>query len=67
MVSKEKKLFDFFLTKCKKPPRLRLMNGASMLWTLSEWGMNEHIIMRGTASLFLPHSLSVFLTINLAA
>lgn len=27
--------------------------------------MNEYIIMQGTISLFLPHSLSVFLPINL--
>lgn len=35
-----------------------------MLRTLSEWGMNEYIIMQGTTSLFRPHSLSVFLPIN---
>lgn len=67
MVFKEKNCLLFFKQSVKSPPRLRWMNGASMLWTLSEWGMNEHIIMQGTASLFLPHSLSVFLTINLAA
>lgn len=39
----------------------------SMLWTLSECGMNEYIIMQGTTSLFLPHSLSVFMPINLLA
>lgn len=59
--------FVFLQIRVKQPPQNKMNESGCMLWTLSEWGMNEHIIMRGTASLFLPHSLSVFLTINLAA